>query len=192
MPSLYKGVAIDSATKVNIPVAEVKTTPLQLNSGDEVFEKALQIMAEALFQEKWKVAQLDLAMERGRMLAEIDSERELARTAAEQEGYKAGTSRARQEATALMLRVQESYKALEVDRVRFIKDSHQAIVDLVVAISEQFLQEQLQHVPELLLNMVAHAIQELVSRRKVCIFVNPDRVETVSGYSYLLDRKSVV
>ena len=120
------------------------------------------------------------------MLAEIDAERELARTAAEQEGYEAGASRAKREATALMLRVQESYKVLEVDRVRFIKDSRQAIVDLVVAISEQFMHEQLQQVPELLLNMVARAIQELVSRRKVCIFVNPERVETVSGYSYLL------
>ena len=186
MPSLYKGVAVDVARKVNIPVAELKAASLQLSPSDEVFEKTVKIMAEELFKEKWKVAQLDLAMERSRMLAEIEAQRVSARAVAEQEGYEAGAARAREEATVLMLQVQESYKVLEADRVCFIKDSHLAIVDLVVATSEQFMHEQMQQVPEVLLNMVARAIQELVSRRKVSVFVNPERVEMVSGYSYLL------
>ncbi|KAF0195875.1 MAG: type III secretion protein SctL [Bacillota bacterium] len=186
MPSLYKHVAVDTASKVNIPIAEVKTAPLQLNPGDDVLEMALQIRAEALFQEKWEAAQLELAMERGRLLAEVDAERERVRAVAEREGFEAGASRAQAEAQALMLQVQESYAVLEADRVRFIEGSRQQIVDLVVTTAEHFMHEQMQRVPELLLNMVARAIQELVSRRKVCIFVNPNRVETVSAYSYLL------
>ena len=186
MPSLYKDVAVDTATKVNIPVAQVKTTLLPLNIGDEVFDKAVEIMAEALFQEKWKATQLELAMERGRMLAEVEAESERARAVAEREGFEVGVSKSQAEANALMLQVRQSYTVLEADRVSFIEESRQQIVDLVVTTAENFMHEQMQRVPELLLNMVARAIQELVSRRKVCIFVNPDRVETVSAYSYLL------
>ncbi|MDP3486441.1 MAG: FliH/SctL family protein [Bacillota bacterium] len=186
MPSLYKGVAVDAVSKVNIPVAEVKTALLQMNPGDELFEKATQIMAEALFLEKWKSAQFELAIERGRMLAEVEVESERARALAEREGFEAGVSRAQAEANILMLQVRESYTVLAADRVQFIEDSRNQIVDLVVTTTEHFMHEQMQRVPELLLNMVARAIQELMSRRKVCIFVNPNRVETVSAYSYLL------
>lgn len=186
MPSLYKGVAVDASSKVSIPVAEVKTAPLQLVPDDDMVEKAVQILAEALFQEKWKAAQFELAMERGRMLAEVEAAGERAREVAVREGFADGVKRAQADANALMSKVRESYAALEEDRVLFIKDNQQQVVELVVATAEQFMQEQMQRVPELLVNMVARGIQELVSRRKVCVYVNPSKVETVSAYSYLL------
>ena len=186
MPSLYKGAAVEAAGKVSIPVAEIKAAPVHFSADDGVLEKAVQVLADALFQEKWKASQLELAVERGRMLAEIEAESERVRSAAEREGFEAGTTRAQVEASKLMQQVQEAYKVLESDRIRFIEESRQQIVELVVATSEQFMHEQMQRVPELLLNMVARAIQELVSRSKVCVFVHPSRVETVVAYSYVL------
>ena len=71
-------------------------------------------------------------------------------------------------------------------RVCFIEQTREAIQELVVSVAEEFLHEQLQRVPELLLNLVARAIQELVSKRKVCVFVHPSRVDTVTAHDYLL------
>ena len=189
MPSLYKGVALDAASKVSIPVAAVKTAPLQLNLDEEMFEKAIQVLAEALFQEKWKAVQAELAVERGQMLAEVDTERKSVLAAAEKEGHRVGSQRAKAEADKVMRQIQAGYKTLEADRVCFIEQTREAIQELVVSVAEEFLHEQLQRVPELLLNLVARAIQELVSKRKVCVFVHPSRVDTVTAHDYLLPGK---
>lgn len=187
MPSLYKSVAVEPAIKVSVPVAEIKTAAVEPPLQDkELIEKAVEVMAEALFQEKWKASLAELAIEKGRMLAEVEAERQKILVSAQKEGYKTGIDRAKVEADKLMQQVQRAYKTLEDDRLRFIEQCRENIIDLVIAATEEFIHEQLQQAPELLLNMVGRAIQELVSQRKICVFVHPNRVETVAAHSYLL------
>jgi len=186
MPSLYKSVAVESGGKVNVPVSEVRSKTVAADIEANAFDKAVEVVADGLFKEKWKAAITELALERARMLQEVDAERQRVLSKAEQEGYKTGITNAKSEADKLMQQVHTAYKALENDRTLFIEQSRAAILELVVTVSEAFLHEQLQQTPELLVSLASRAIDELVSKRKVCVFVNPVRVETIRAHTYLL------
>lgn len=186
MPSLFKNVGVKGSAQVSVSAITANTVGHNSELADDVFDRAVHAMAEALFAEKWKGAQTELSISRGQMLAEVDAERKRVFDLAQREGFSAGEARARAQADQLMAEVQAAYRLLDEDRVRFLEENRKQIVELVLTVAQEFIREQFQNTPELLINMVSAAVQELVSKRKVAVFVHPSRVEIVSAYSYLL------
>ena len=168
-----------------VPLHTIRPQSEVLSSGDRQADEIELRVAEAISQ-RWQAARGELEQERRTMLAQIEAERGKTLAEAERHGFAAGRQQAQVEAENLMGKVQAAYRQLEDDRAEYITSCQAEISNLAVNIAREILQVELQSSPESLLEVARRAIVELVSKKRVVVFVHPDNVATVSSYSYLL------
>jgi flagellar assembly protein FliH len=181
MPPLYKIGNLTSLEKRSVPVSPVvvasKTQPSE--------SSPVNIDPDNLIQARLLELRAALSKEREAMLAEIEALKARVRAEAYREGYVAGQAAAREEAEVLMTAIREAEQSQLADREIFIESCQEEITELVLTVTESLIKSEL-HNPERVMDLVSRAINELVSRKKVIVFVHPGRLEEISAHSYLL------
>lgn len=183
MPSLYKRAVVEGESVRAVPLIEVATPKTEAESS---LEAVVEARAMEIFNERWKQAEQELVGARERQRTELAAERESVLQEAWEQGYAEGERRAQQEASAKMDEIRKAYTQLEIDRLEFIEHCRLDIIALATEMSRTIIREELQSSPETLSRLVSRAFQELMSRRKVVVFVHPDKLEMVAAYSHLL------
>lgn len=183
MPSLYKRAEVRGCSVRAVPLIDVAAPKTEA-------ELTVQAMAEArakeMYEVSWSLAQGELALTHERQQVELAAEREWVLREAREQGRAEGERRAQQEALAKMAEIRKAYTQLELDRVSFIEECKLDIIALATEMARSIVREELQSSPETLNRLVARAFMELMCRRKVAVFVHPEKLEMVAAYSHLL------
>jgi len=183
MPSLYKPSASTPLHTRQVPVQPV-ALPDEVASSELSLLLDEQVKSEV--ERRWREASARLEeteRETKRVLAH-ESQRVLA--SAREEGYRRGLSEAEQVLQAEMAVLRRSYVELENDRLRFIAENKRDIAALALKMAEVLLRAELSSHPDLLLNLLHLAYDELVAQRKVFVFVHPEKVAQVEELKHLL------
>lgn len=184
MPSLYKretGTPLHNTRQV--PVSAV-TVPRETSDG-ELSERIEELVAQEIAR-RWQEACARLEATEGelRRALALESQRTLA--SARDDGYARGLSEAQAVLQAEMAIVREAYVQLESDRLAFVEGCKREIAAMALRMTEAMLRAELNTNDSALLALFHGAYEELVAKRKVFIFVHPEKLSQVEALKHLL------
>ena len=194
MPSLFKSVQVNPTEKRSIPLPVIKT-PLEEQAEEVALLTEQEIQAQVnsrveselrqRWQEEKKKATQEIEAERKKMLAEVEKLRQEKQKQGQEQGYAEGAERAKSEADKLMAQIRASEQKNLQERAKFVEESRKDITNLVISASEAVLKLELENT-EQVMKLINRAIDELVSRKKIVVFVHPSRYDEVVAHAYLL------
>lgn len=127
------------------------------------------------------------------ILADARAQSEAVREEARQQGYSAGEAAARQEVEAHLNEVWEKQTYAIKGNIQGIIDaiidarqelweqSEQEMVSLVLEVAQKVIKVEVQQNPNVICEMIRHAMRRVVDKETVRIRVNPDDIERVRG-----------
>ncbi len=142
--------------------------------------------------------EVNAALEKARadaeeILSQARAQAEAVREEARQQGYSAGEAAARQEVEARLTEVWEKQTYAVKGNIQAIIDSiidarqelweqsEQEMVSLVLEVARKVIKTEVQQNPNVIGEMIRHAMRRVVDKETVRIRVNPDDIERVRG-----------
>ena len=111
-------------------------------------------------------------------LAEIqEAARLLGYNAGFEQGYAAATAAAEQAMTHSVRRLAELVGSVQENHASFFRAAERQVVDLALQIAQKVVEREIENMPDLAVNVVRAALEEMDARTAVRVRVNPEDVE---------------
>ncbi len=182
MPSLYKRGRASLHAKL-VPVSAV-SVPLDTTDG-ELSAHIEELVAQEI-DCRWRDACARLEASEREQIRALATEAQRVVASAREEGYARGLSEARAWLQAEMTVVRQAYTQLESDRLGFIEENKRDIAALALRMAEVMLRSELQTNASALITLFQSAYEELVAKRKVFVFVHPEKLSQVEALKHFL------
>lgn len=93
------------------------------------------------------------------------------------EGHRAGMAAAEAAATPMLQRLNALLNGIHESNVNFYRAAERQVVDLAIQIAQKVVEREIENMPDLAVNVIRAALEEMDARTAIRVRVNPDDAE---------------